>query len=361
MNRWTFIKILGISTALITTQPAFGYLNYCQKWNIPNFEGQAYFKSLVDKNLWSIKENELKALRKGTPLAGDEYQIVNRVIAKLEAQAKEGKTTYSAIFKSIENPVKLLNKETLDVLNDYNPLEFNDRRLNGVSLDLAKRILGSVENHPVVSELLAKYNQNKAEIGYCFGRATYESLLAIRIGLDEKATKKIWAVGPMSGGGLTWQFHVGPVVRTNNGDWVTTDTYMEEVTNVRQWADEVSSHSTDGEMRIFITDSNKFTPELGQYERRQMGLDISKNRDWYRGYFKDLMTWFQNMDDSKLATFLDMKKLPERPTPISTASLIQVAAEKEEAKKRAAIEALEAAKAKVENAYGIDLSISGGD
>lgn len=195
----------------------------------------------------------------------------------------------------INSQIEAINQEILLDLKSL-PIEREvDGRISTVDKDLAQKILSSVNRHPVVSSYeYSKYNrQPGVEIGFCFGRATYTHLMALHLGVNKDSIKKIWIVGPMNAGGLMWDFHVATLVRGENGEWLAVDSNHSNVQPVSDWYKYYTAMSTDGRLRVYITDANKFSVDLGKYDKVQLGLNLPRQQDWYSGYFKDMMTWFQ--------------------------------------------------------------------
>lgn len=156
------------------------------------------------------------------------------------------------------------------------------------------KIIASIGKHPVMQAASSgRYSQRETEIGYCFGRATYAHLALLKMGVDRDSIRKIWAVGEMKGY-VSWQFHVATIVRQKDGKWYAIDNFFgSHGLEVSQWFAGLQKQNKKGDLRVYITDPSKFSVSLGAYDNVQLGLKISKEQDWYRGYFQDLMTWFR--------------------------------------------------------------------
>ena len=63
--------------------------------------------------------------------------------------------------------------------------------------------------------------------------------------------------------------------------------------SVGDWLKVYENESLKGDLRIYFSDPRKFTPLLGKYDNVQLGLKLDRDEDWYKGFFKDLMLWFQ--------------------------------------------------------------------
>lgn len=174
-------------------------------------------------------------------------------------------------------------------------------RLKGVSREFAASLIRTIDIHPVAGNAaMSKYNQRGTEIGYCFGRATYAHLALLHHKVHKDSIKKIWAVGPMKAGSITWQFHVGTAVYSRDGQWIMVDNFVGRPVTVREWFAEIKQMDRDNTLRIYVSNPEKFSVALENYSRGEMGLDLEKSEDWYKHYFKDLMTWFKQPDFAAL-------------------------------------------------------------
>lgn len=168
---------------------------------------------------------------------------------------------------------------------------------NGRALALdteqARRLIRSIDEHPVVSYYSdRKYQQKDVEIGFCFGRATYAHLALLRMGLSRDSIKKAWLVGPMVAASVNWGFHVATIARVDSGDWMVIDNHQRRLMSLRDWYESFLPMNEQKNLRLYVTEPEKFSISLGKYDRIQLGLDLSRESDWYRNYFVDLMNWF---------------------------------------------------------------------
>lgn len=196
--------------------------------------------------------------------------------------------------------MKLLNDQ---VLNDTAclPLPEDTRgRIPAIDKDLAVRLVDSIKRHPIVAEIeTLRYNKHPGtEIGFCFGRATYTHLMLLHLGVLKDSIKKVWVVGNLQAGNLTWQFHVGTIVRsTTPGQWWVLDSYFNEPLELAEWVDRMGRQDAKGQMMLTVSSPEKFSMQIGSYDRVQLGLDLKAEEDWYAGYFSDLMKWFAGRPD----------------------------------------------------------------
>jgi len=186
------------------------------------------------------------------------------------------------------------NTRTFANLAAYNPTKKNPRAERATELTYADTValLKAVGNHKTIGLVAQKkYSQPGQEIGYCFGRATYLHLTALKMGLHKDAIRKLWSVGPMKtpDDKIIWQFHVATAVFTSDRGWTVVDTDFAFPVSLDLWRKSQEEMSVDKKLRTFITDPSKMSVDLDRYSRLQMGLDMNRNDDWYRGYFKDMM------------------------------------------------------------------------
>lgn len=194
------------------------------------------------------------------------------------------------VYKKSDAQISEQNKSMFRTLSDYKPRTGVGRRLDGISKETADLVLSSINQHPVVSEYNLFDRKNGMSIGFCFGRATYVHLTLLRMGLNKDAIKKIWAVGPMNAGGITWQFHVATIAKLDTGKWIVIDTYVQQTMSPEDWFKKLRA-TGNSKLRFYVSNPEKFSISLGEYSRVQMGLDLDADQDWYSHYFKDLMTW----------------------------------------------------------------------
>lgn len=168
-------------------------------------------------------------------------------------------------------------------------------RLTGISPEMASKVISSMGRHPVLQAASAgRYNQRETQIGYCFGRAAYAHLALLEMGIDRGSIRKIWAVGSMKSPSVTWQFHVSTIVRGSDGKWYAVDNYFGgRALEIEKWFDGLRPMNRAGDLRVYITDPSKFSVSLGTYDQVQLGLRLSKEQDWYKGYFQDMLNWFR--------------------------------------------------------------------
>jgi hypothetical protein len=173
-------------------------------------------------------------------------------------------------------------------------------RVAGLTSDQIKNVILSMGKLPLFIEASAGlYNQPGVNIGYCFGRAAYAHLALLKMGVDKNSIRKAWIVGPMKSGGTSWQFHVATLVRGVDQKWYALDNYFGgRVLEIGQWAVAFNNQNAERNLRLYITNPQKFSIELSRYDRLQMGLDLDPANDWYKGFFQKLMLWFH---EGKLA------------------------------------------------------------
>lgn len=205
--------------------------------------------------------------------------------------------------------VQEMNRQTLAIIQNEIPV-FQTRKKSSADLDLIQEIYNTVLHHKVVSTAkVEKYNRPDINLGYCFGRATYVHLKLLSLGIQKESIQKIWAVGPMSTYMGKWSFHVATMVYNKDYGWMVIDTFSYHPQPLAQWMSAIAKTSEDGKVRFYNTDASKFGLSLGKYSRFELGLDLSKDNDWYKNYFKDMMhelkketrpSFFQQLEKSAL-------------------------------------------------------------
>lgn len=208
--------------------------------------------------------------------------------------------------------VAKLNEQTLRELELDRPLG-TPHRATSISFRDAWSVLESVKRHPVLSpEGRKAYEHEDRDIGYCFGRATYFHLLLLRMGLQKDSIRKVWIVGPTKNSAhsdVIWDYHVATIAYTTEKGWVTLDTNETKPEPVKDWLASYYRKSLDGKSRFYVTKASKLSIDLGDYDRIQLGLNSSRDMDWFKGYFVDLM---RSMRTVKLSD-LGVRELERNP------------------------------------------------
>lgn len=209
--------------------------------------------------------------------------------------------------------VRRLNEQWVKDLENQIP-DINrgprEQRTGTITLKDASAVVNAIRTNPVANPSKTHlYEESGQGIGYCFGRATFAHLLLLRMGVRKDSVKKIWAVGPMKAFGNDWGFHVATVVHTVEKGWVTVDTNSYQVQTVREWVDQYSKFSVDGKLRFYFTPADRFGVYPFKYSREQLGLDRTKEEDFYKNYFVELMDTLRG----KTVEDLGLRQLAKEP------------------------------------------------
>ncbi|MBC7740746.1 MAG: hypothetical protein H7061_01015 [Bdellovibrionaceae bacterium] len=182
-------------------------------------------------------------------------------------------------------------------------------RVGEISIEVAQQLLNSIKIHPVVSmEVKEKYEQPDTEIGYCFGRAAYLHWALYKMGVDHRSIRKAWIMGSIHSSDFYWEFHVATIVRVNDGRWIAIDNFTGRLLEVRDWVNFYTPFNVGFKnLRIYISDPTRFSISKGAYSRAQMGVDLARDVDWYRGYFVDLMDWFKTHSLAEVGLPTDLR------------------------------------------------------
>lgn len=224
----------------------------------------------------------------------DRPQVVDHAADLLALADREGR-------QMSVREVKKSTDEMYNNLVEYRPPE-NSSRARSITMNEAQMVLDAIRNNEVTGSY-GVYDQPDVSIGYCFGRASFAHLLLLKMGVQKESIFKMWAVGPMKVRGsdtLTWQFHVTPVVFTRDMGWVALDTNESRPQKIGHWMNKYEAQSIDKKMRFYLSDASKFGVNMSRYTRLQMGLDVARDNDWYRGYFQDALQQLRTKNLSEL-------------------------------------------------------------
>ncbi|RZA07157.1 MAG: hypothetical protein EOP11_08455 [Proteobacteria bacterium] len=189
---------------------------------------------------------------------------------------------------AIPDPVAVAraNEETLSGL-EHAPVDPKALPFSEAQAIEAHRVLDT----NIVTSERSKYEQPGTSIGYCFGRAMFVHLWALKNHYRKDQIRKIWAVGSMKTWDNNWGFHVATMIRDGaTGEWRIVDSYLRAPSTPRAWIKVFQAQNKEKQnLRFYITAPEKFTPNLGKYSRTQLGLDMTREKDWYKHYFTDMM------------------------------------------------------------------------
>jgi hypothetical protein len=182
------------------------------------------------------------------------------------------------------------NQRTLSELTAYIPKQ-SASRSQAVPIRWAKELLSVAYNHSVVGwNARERYKRDGVEIGFCFGRAMFMHLMFLKMGVQKDSIKKIWAVGPMqTSDGITWGHHVATIVFSREQGWVVVDTNHANPLPVKDWMAHYKAQNSDGKLKFYITEPEKFGIETVKYTRVNLGLGMNRESDWYQHYFVDML------------------------------------------------------------------------
>lgn len=182
--------------------------------------------------------------------------------------------------------IQQMNAQTLAKIQAEVP-EKQGKRVQAVPEYALRKLLQELTQHKTVS-LSREYERPDIQIGYCFGRATYVHLKLLALGVQKESIQKIWVVGPMNSGNITWRYHVATMAYSKNNGWMVVDNYVGRLVTIQEWMDYLQTKSIDGKVRFYNSDASKFIAN-DKYLRHNMGMDFPREFDWFKGYFFDMM------------------------------------------------------------------------
>jgi len=207
-------------------------------------------------------------------------------------------------FGRTRDEIARMNEITLDTFYQIAPNNTANGRIKRLPRVVMQKMIKSIARHPVVSDAAVnrKYENQKDKISYCFGRAMYHHLTLLAMGVDKSSIAKVWAVGPMDDEAGSWQFHVATIVRGWNNRWYVIDHMLYSYPiELRKWSHDVTSFDQGGRVRIYITEPEKWSAAnayvgYGHYNPVDLGFGMTRQTDFFTGFFTDLMQWFRESD-----------------------------------------------------------------
>lgn len=181
------------------------------------------------------------------------------------------------------------NRRLMEEIRDFKPT--SNGRAEGVTYEQASRIVKMIQHNEVTGDRShSKYDPNGVR-GFCFGRALYAHLELLRHGVDSRAIKKVFIVGPMKNG-VDWQFHVATLVRAKDSNgWYAVDTFVGKPMLLEDWFARFTGYSTDKKLRMYVTRPAKIGPSSWEYNIKPGGL----MDPFYNNYFKDMFENFRKV------------------------------------------------------------------
>ncbi len=189
-----------------------------------------------------------------------------------------------------DSQVERLNKTMIEHLREYVPAA-NENRAQSISARDAQNLVNAARSHPVAGDD-DRYQRPDSDTGFCFGRATYLHLTALKMGLQKDSILKIWAIGPMKSSlnaEITWGYHVSTMVYTKEGGWLVIDPNYYMPQSFESWMQQYQQQSVDHRLRFYVTGAEKFGLYAGKYTPYLLGLVQPKDQDFFKGYFVDLL------------------------------------------------------------------------
>lgn len=171
----------------------------------------------------------------------------------------------------------------LDELDRYMPVPAGKRKAS-LSAEELKKLYRDTANHPVANPM---YTDRYGTAGFCFGRAMTAHLLALRMGLDKDAIRKVWIVGNLRGrDGTPWNFHVTTAVRGPDG-WYAIDSAFGPLKRISKWRKDFEDWIVvNGQ--TFVTQPARFLAGSAAGYRHEALEDPDLG-----GYFVELMAQFR--------------------------------------------------------------------
>ena len=164
----------------------------------------------------------------------------------------------------------------------------------------AELLLRQLKSDPVASPAGGQVYDPDGKLGFCFGRATWVWLQAMRMGVDKNSIKKLFLVGPMDADGRMWQFHVATAIRGRTSAlegskyvWYVIDSDFNHVKTADKFFEFFAKTSTDSKLRLFISDPQR----LGASNTLKFGpvhYNNPYNEIGYNLFFRDMLLNLKN-------------------------------------------------------------------
>ena len=195
---------------------------------------------------------------------------------------------YQETEKMTTPEIVKLNAQTLNDFTSYRPKKVGSLRAS-VTYAEATHLLDLMKKELFGPHIDEKYERSDCKTGFCFGRAYLSHRMLKNLKVQTDSIRKFWSVGEMQAKNETvkWQFHVTTVVYVEDKGWMTLDTANEAPVSAAQWFAQNIEESTDGRVRIYVTNALKFGVSLGAYDKYQMGFKSKREDDFYNHYFVD--------------------------------------------------------------------------
>lgn len=235
----------------------------------------------------------------------NKYKGKGHELFKIFRELKESNMSINLI--NIENSINAKLYKLKPMVN-YIQLDFGTTKNNLVHIELlvktrinrsalteaeAKDILRILSYTPQIRLLYAKKYDPLRRFGFCFGRAFFGNLILLNNGVRSDAIKKVFVYGPMQFGKFTrWGFHVAVMVAKEGGGYWVIDPTNGKLVTLEEWFPAYDQASTDGRLRLFISDNQRFgrngwdTPDW-QVLRAQYNSELNQLIKTDYNFFKD--------------------------------------------------------------------------
>ena len=221
-----------------------------------------------EPNLFATYETEFKILSPASSLHLSEDQFEQNLSSKIQTLNQQD------LLHFLQQKEKLLQK--------FHP----------ITKKQAQNILDLLNTHPIVGGKMAQhYDQQNGQVGFCFGRAHYTHLELLRHHVHSEQTSKIFAIGGLLYGDITWDYHVATAVQGPENQWWVIDGLQTEVMDVQDWMKKISTWDANRRfpmLRYYLTPGWKFQPIQAAHPNYPIYSEL------YGPYFRDLSIWFHS-------------------------------------------------------------------
>lgn len=198
------------------------------------------------------------------------------------------------------NKIEVANQKAITEMYKKPVKNKHSQRRNFIEKHEAIDLLYRLKSDPVTTYDNQEMYDPKGHFGFCFGRATWVWLEAIKLGLAKDSIKKIFLVGPMHAGNIQWQFHVATAVRGkvkglffDRETWYVIDPNFERPMTLEAFYEHYRQFSIDKKLRLFVTEPQRLGPS-STFKFGPQAYSNSNNEKEYNAYFADMLSNYRN-------------------------------------------------------------------
>lgn len=225
------------------------------------------------------------------------YQSLNRFISKvydkdinLDKMDLNMQFYQKYVREKSDQEISALNSS---MLNELNNLPYNPKR--EISANEIEELFQVVKGKNVIKKSCAAVNEYDPhnQVGFCFGRAMFSHLEALKFKIDKELILKFWLVGEFEN--AHWNHHVAVGVRGNDKKWYIVDPLFDQIFLAEHYL-EIFNSKFGNRLALVPSSPKRFLSakaikddNYAGYQKRHLYHDFSSLQIYWKEFFTDLL------------------------------------------------------------------------